>query len=188
MGRPTSSPWLKCPDQIADVRFDLAVIMSKMSAPDTNGCIRYTGAHHSQGYGMCPGYRVGTNKRIMMTVHRLLLKIKTNSALTGVDAIHTCGHMYCHNPDHLVAGTAKDIAAGVRSRGNRARWGIKKGTELGRPRNQKYIYDQTRIVDLYKGTMSPKQFAAAENIPVWKANRVLYDMQKDVGYKWVKYC
>lgn len=184
-GRPKTSPWNNCPDIVADVRCNLTEIFSRLTEPDANGCVRYQGAHHSNGYGMCSGYRISTDKRIMMTVHRLLLKIKMNSDLKGVDAIHSCGNMWCHAEAHLFAGTEKDIAAGVTARGTRPKHSCKGGT-LGRMRNQKYKYDTHDIIDLHYDRITIQDFASKYSIEKSLAKSLKTDMRAGRAYKWVK--
>lgn len=174
------------PDQIADVGVNLKYIQSRIGLPDSNGCRPYLGAHHRQGYGFVGGYRLATEKRLMMTVHRLLMKQKMNSDLRGKEVIHSCGNMWCCEINHLFVGTEKDIHDGIRSRGNHRHWS-RTNHELHKPRNQKYKFQIQNIIALYKGLLTIDEFVLLENCKKSAARKCLYEMKNNIGYKWVKY-
>ena len=175
------------PDIIADVRYNSATLWSKIDqSAGPKGCWTYTGPKHRQGYGMIGGYRIATEKKLMMTVHRLMLKIKTNSDLTGSDAVHTCNNPYtCVNPDHMIVGTAKKIHE-IRYQRSGPRPGRPKGWSLTRPRNHKYKYGVDVIMQVYRNEIDVNAFATMFNIPMNKARHIYKTIQNGTAYKWIK--
>jgi len=108
MPRNKIDPSSSYPDVIGDVRFNKKYVLSMINKPSAGGCWTWNGGKHRQGYGMVSGRRVSDATRVMMTVHRLMLKIKLGRDLgANVDAVHTCGNSECVNPSHLVEGDGK---------------------------------------------------------------------------------
>jgi hypothetical protein len=69
------------------------------------GCHLWCGPKHRQGYGMIGAWRVSDRKKLMITVHRLIARIKYNRAIASREhVLHTCSRMDCVNPDHLIIG------------------------------------------------------------------------------------
>jgi hypothetical protein len=186
MGRKTKSMKQTFPDSIADVGYNANYLYSHIDdSAGANGCWTYRGARHKQGYGMIGGYRLATGKKIMQTVHRLLLKIKMNDELAGVDAVHTCGSMTCCNPAHLVTGDAFKIAALRTARGVTGT-GKPLGHRLNRPRQQEYVHGLENIIAIYQGRMTAIEFARKRNITLTKAKKVFAEIRSGKLYTWLK--
>ena len=186
MGRRKKPIQLVYPDSIADVGFNAKYLYSHIDdSAGPNGCWSYRGGKHRQGYPMIAGYRLATGEKIMMTIHRLLLKIKTNSDLTGQDAIHTCGSMTCINPAHLIAGDAKKIAD-IRSANGRTGTGKPLGHRLNRPRNQEYTHGLENIIAIYRGEMTAIDFAKKTKITLTRSKKIVSDIRSGRLYTWLK--
>lgn len=175
------------PDTVGDVRCSLTYVYDRIDdSAGPNACWSYTGAKHRQGYGMVGGIRIATGKKIMMTVHRLLLKIKLgHNPGDHVDAMHTCGNMTCVNPDHIVEGNAKEILE-LRVKRTGIHFGKPRGSLLNKPRNQTYVYGFDNIVDLAQERMSPEEFARRTGITEAQAKKIKWNIDTGRGYRWAK--
>jgi len=176
------------PDIIADVRYHSAKLWDRIDqSAGPTACWTWHGPKHTQGYGMVGGVRIATQKKIMQTVHRLLLKIKLNKDIGSNDAVHTCGTMTCVNPAHLFEGTAKEILQ-IRKANGRDSLGKRKGTVARGPRvNWTYKYPVEVILAVKRREINPKQFAARFNIPIEQAQKAVYGMRDKNSFKWVKF-
>jgi len=175
------------PDVIADVRYNHSKMMQRIDeTAGPNACWTWNGPTHSQGYGMVGGVRIGSDKRIMQTVHRLLLKIKMNSDLKGLDAVHTCGNMNCHNPAHLFAGTAKEILELREARGYK-HFGRQTGQVMEGPRNQTYKHGLENIKAVFLGTMDHIEFGRINNLSIKQSRKVCCDIRAGRIYKWTQF-
>ena len=102
---PKADDWkIKFPDFAVDVWYNDDKFTSRQYA-SPHGCTYMTGARHSQGYPMIAGINSKTNKKIMMTCHRLAYKITHGDPGTQ-QVLHTCSDMCCVNPHHLILGDA----------------------------------------------------------------------------------
>lgn len=176
---------IRYPDIVGDVRVDLFFVFSRINmdaGPD--GCWTWIGGKHRQGYGMCSGIKLATGKRVMMTVHRLLLKHKLGyDPGPGVDAVHTCGNMNCVNPAHLITGDAKMIADMVFDRHGRV-GGKPPGKVLYKPRNENYKWGVDNIRKLIRDIISPEDFAAINGISVKTAARIKREILAGDTFAW----
>jgi len=175
------------PDVIADVRYNADKLYSRIDdSAGPNACWPISGPKHRQGYGMIGGMRIATEKRIMQTVHRLLLKIKTNSDLAGLDAVHTCGNMTCCNPSHLFAGTAADIL-NLRLKRPNSNFGKRLGTISQKPRKQHYQYGIQNIIDAFTGKIDEREFGKLTGLKRRRAKKVYSDIKAGRVFKWAKF-
>lgn len=79
---------------------------AELQKPTENGCIEWTGPKHRQGYGFIGAINDATKKRLMVTVHRFVARLKLGRALKkGEVVVHSCSNPACCNPDHLIIGT-----------------------------------------------------------------------------------
>jgi hypothetical protein len=175
------------PDIVGDVRYHSQRMWDRIdqsAGPDA--CWTWHGPKHVQGYGMVGGVRLATDKRIMQTVHRLLLKIKLNRDIAGNDAVHTCGNQKCVNPAHLFEGTAKDILE-IRRANGRDILGKRKGCVSTKPRNgNDYRYGIEAIMSVKRRELNPEQFAVKYNVDLVTARRTVYHMRDKGNYKWAE--
>jgi hypothetical protein len=148
--------------------------------PGANGCIEWTGAKHPQGYGMIGGIRASTQRRIMMTVHRVLMRIKLGRELTVKEfVIHTCSNTGCCNSDHLILGNARIrnhvmIANGRRRLNPRPR--------RGPPRKQNRVYKYTDEEILWLRTADLQDIATKYNVTRSRASQLRWIAGK---YRWI---
>ena len=186
MGRKKVNIELSYPDVVGDVRVNLDFIWSRINKLGANDCWTWTGGKHRQGYPMCSGIRIADGKRIMMTVHRLMLKYKLGiDPGKNVDAVHTCGNSACVNPAHLVEGNAKML-----SQLQLIRYGKIGGRPVGTvgysPRNQKYKYKPDHLRQMLRNTLSPDMFSTIYGIPLSRANTIKRFMIEGKNYPWAR--
>lgn len=186
-GRPKVSPEIKWPDVIGDVRVDLSRVYSKIdSTAGPQACWTWHGPRHRQGYGMIGGQRIATGEKLMMTVHRLLLKEKLGrDPGPTVDAMHTCGNMRCVNPAHIVPGNAEQIL-NLRIQRTGQRFGKPPGYKHHKPRNQNYTYGIDNILALANGQLSIEDFAARTNTTYAQAKKIKWNIDNGQSYSWAK--
>ena len=187
MARTKVNAEIKWPDIVGDVRVDLAKVYNKIDdSAGPNQCWSWSGPRHRQGYGMCGGQRIDTGKKIMMTIHRLLLKEKLGyNPGDTVDAVHTCGNMRCVNPDHIVAGNASMIFKLHYKRTGRYP-GRLHGVRLNKPRQQNYRYGIDNIKQLATGQITSQEFARRTGMTATQASRIKWNIDNDVSYYWAK--
>lgn len=99
-------------DLVGNRWVDLDNYYSKLITDAQTGCELWTGVQSSIGYGFI-GFRDAiTDKRGMMTAHRLALMQKLDREIApGMNANHTCHNKLCCNPDHLYEGTQQQKIA-----------------------------------------------------------------------------
>lgn len=175
------------PDVVGDVRYNHKKLWDKIDqSAGPNACWTSSSPRHVQGYHLVGGIRIVTEKRIMQTVHRLLLKIKLGRDIGTNDAVHTCGNMWCCNPDHLFEGTAKEIHA-IRKVNGRDTLAKRKGVISTKPRrDHTYRWGIEAILAVKRRELNPKQFAAKYNIPIEQARKAVYGMRDKGSYKWAE--
>lgn len=186
MGRKSNNWTVTFPDVVGDVRVNLSYIdrrTDKSGGP--TACWPWTAASHRQGYGMVGGYRIATNKKIMVTVHRVLLKQKLGyDPGFSVDAVHNCGNMRCVNPDHIIPGNPT-VLSQIKRRLGRMQGGRAKGWRSSKPRqNFKYRFGVDNIRGLAQGTLTPEQFAQRTGCKLAAARRTLRYIQSGKSYGW----
>jgi hypothetical protein len=73
--------------------------------PQPSGCIHWTGGKHNQGYAMIGAIRVSDHKRLMVTGHRVAMRMQLGRAITPDETVvHSCSNTQCVNPNHLLLG------------------------------------------------------------------------------------
>lgn len=79
-----------------------------------NGCILWTGAVSSAGYGVfCFGRKIDGS----ISAHRFAYTLANGTIPKGLMVCHTCDVRSCCNPDHLFTGTGSDNMVDARRKG-----------------------------------------------------------------------
>jgi len=124
-GRIPGSRWMEAliladAEVFADVKRRLA----KYSKPDASGCLLWTRAVNSRGYG-----QLGVLKRSMST-HRLAWLIANRALPAAMLACHRCDVPRCINPEHLFLGTHADNSADKVAKGRHLAGALAAGAKL----------------------------------------------------------
>ena len=157
-----------------------AQALAAKQVPQPSGCIHWSGPLHRQGYAFIGGIRMPEQKRIMMTVHRLMLKIKLGRALKpGEESIHVCGNMQCVNPDHLTLGNARERNDMMMKNHP----GIRQRPRTGgvRKQNRKYRYSDDEIQWIRAADAT--EIAERYEVTIFRARSLKHNMTK--YYRWL---
>jgi len=173
-------------DLVGDRWVNLDHYFSKIQTDPVTGCDIWTGVVSSIGYGFI-GFRDRiTDKRGMMTTHRLALMQKLDREIApGMNANHTCNNKLCCNPDHLYEGTqqqkiAEMVAAGIKA--GRA-LGQQVGPYLHKQWERKYRYTDEEIQWVRNAPV--KDIAAKYGVPYQRAASMKGAFRG--GYRWLPY-
>lgn len=85
---------------------------SKIKFNPITGCDEWTGVCNNVGYGFVGAYNTATNKKQMVTAHRVALTMKLGRAIrSGYNCNHLCHNKRCVTAEHLEEGTQKEKLA-----------------------------------------------------------------------------
>lgn len=82
-----------------------------LAIKDENGCLVWQNSKSPRGYG-----KIKFNNK-HWRAHRLMYFIKFGALDDTTYVCHSCDNPSCINPDHLFAGTARDNAEDMKSKG-----------------------------------------------------------------------
>ena len=171
----------KFPDFAVDVWYNESKFLARQYE-SPHGCIYMTGARHSQGYPMTPGFNIKTNTKVMMTAHRLAYKIAHGDP-GDQQVLHTCSDMCCVNPAHLVVGDTQTrvdicIAAGRHNNGAKTR-----GSYNHKQYNRKYKHSEEEI--LWVRSATTDEIAAKYGMTKAKAAARKWSWTREY-FQWLK--
>lgn len=165
-----------------DFQFNLE-FFRRHQRPMPNGCIEWTAGKHRQNYGMCGGYRVSDDKRIMTVTHRIAMMIKLNRGLEKHENVsHTCDNPLCVNPDHLVLRTPQERVEHMVATGSRAYAKTGRYSRDKKKQNRNYKYSVEELIFIRNSTS--RDIAKRFGVTLHRAGCMRYAMRK--GYGWVK--
>lgn len=133
--------------------------MSKMSAPDKNGCIHWLGAPRGS-YGAFQVCEKESRYKYNSTqlAHRISYELFISEIPTGLCVCHRCDNRKCVNPEHLFLGSAKQNTDDMVGK-NRCNMGKGEKHFSSRLKEQ----DIPKIFDLYK-ELSQRKIAEIFNV------------------------
>lgn len=167
--------------QVGDLLIKLDAYNAKL-IPQANGCIEWRGPFHRQGYGMFSGIRITDERRIMMTAHRLAMKLKLNRELDVKEfVIHTCGNPKCVNPDHLILGDASVRYKEMCKQGRNPPRIRGKHTKDHKKQNRKYRYTDEEMLWIRYATKA--EIAAKYGVTEERAATMRWSMR--TNYRWL---
>lgn len=107
---------------------------AKVSEPDSNGCMRWTGAHVANGYG-----QIRYDGRVVYA-HRVAYELMRGPIPEGLYIDHLCRVRDCVNPEHLEPVTHKENI--MRGEAPQKLWGVQ-SVKTHCPRNHPYSEENT---------------------------------------------
>lgn len=126
--------------------------------PLSNGCVEWTRAKTSDGYGVV---RNGSKNQF---IHRIVAEQKFGN-ISGQIVRHTCHNPSCCNPDHLVLGNHQDNMNDMKAAQRQAR-GVKNGASRLTEKQVLEIKNRFRPGIRYKVTSNAKELASEYNVGV----------------------
>lgn len=133
---------------------------SKISQPDENGCINWTGAK-SNGYGKITVGSKANNSKRAESAHRISYELFIGKIPKNKCVLHKCDNTFCVNPKHLFLGTQKENMLDM----------INKGRDFKRPLlgskhgNAKLTEEKVREIKIkLKHGISAKELAKIYNV------------------------
>jgi hypothetical protein len=117
---------------------DKASFWARVSAPDSRGCMEWTGARDPDGYG-----RLNVKGR-HFRAHRLAYELATGVAPGAMMVCHSCDNPACCNPAHLWLGDNRANQLDCNAKGRR-RIVAKEGQDNGNARLSQE--DAQRVVE-----------------------------------------
>ena len=167
--------------QVSDIWIKPAVWADNQQA-QPSGCIHWTGGKHKQGYGMLGAIRVHDEKKLMVTAHRVAMRMKLGRAIVPSEAVvHTCSNTQCVNPAHLVLGD-------LRLR-NQVMYANGRGPNQGLPRprleavKQKRDYRYSDAEIQWVRQASSDEIAQRYSVPKNRAAHIRWSFR--TGYRWL---
>ena len=172
------------PDQVGDVAYNRAFLESRLDKTLPGGCWGWTGGRHRQGYAMHGAIRVSDHKRLMVTGHRIAMRLKLGRAVNSDEMImHTCSNMACQNPKHLIVGDMADRKKIMKKNNRYPEYhGVAKvrGITEKQHRNYKWTEDQIRFLRSASLDDIVKEFKVSRLV----ASQYRYACRS--GYRWLK--
>lgn len=173
-------------DLVGDRWVNLDHYFSKIKTDPVTGCEVWTGVQSSIGYGFIGFRDAVTDKRGMMTTHRLALMQKLDRPIApGMNANHTCHNKLCCNPDHLYEGTQQQkIAEMVADGRNSGRApGQQVGPYLHKQHARTYRYSEEEIQWIRNAPI--KEIAVKYGLEYQRAASMKGAFRS--GYRWLPY-
>lgn len=159
---------------------------SKIKYNPQTGCDEWTGVFNNIGYGFIGFVDAVTDKRGMMTAHRLALMVKLGREIApGMNSNHTCHNRKCCTPAHLYEDTQRQKLQTMHTAGmiTGRVLGQQIGTYNHQQHNRKYKYSIDEIQWLRNASIS--DIMQKYNITSTRASSMKGAFRK--GYRWLPF-
>jgi len=155
----------------------IAVFKSRLARRE-NGCIEWTGAVGSHGYGVI-AFSKPTRHRVL--THRLAYSLEYGEITGGLFVCHKCDNKKCCNPEHLFLGTQRDNVMDAVKKGRNYKGGAKNPASGYRHYMNKFKEgDKDKIKELHLAGVKGKDIAIMFGLAKSTISRAINERNQNV--------